>query len=355
MTDTTQTASPAVGAEDGSIFSSALRGRGRRIATTLVAAVLAVAILGQISNQTRGARGPDSSSYATSAGGLAALFSLLESNKIPTARLTTPIDDAWTFGTLRRGDVLVVLDQDLSRSEIASLLEFARTDSPIVAGGRSTNSWLTELVVANFETTPPDGFALRTQLGAKGAMSVLVPEGDVRYTVAAGGGAPVAFAGEMPGAIGFDGNAQPVEIAAGSVVALSDTTIFANAQLATRENAAFALALLQPNAGGRVVFAEAGHGFRSGRGAGLAAIPSPVRTMLVGLVLAVIAWMFAVGKRVGDPDLANRPLAPSRFDHVEAVAALSSRTRRPDPTDANTMHTDDKPMAYISTTSNEGI
>ena len=351
----TDTVNPAIGAEDGSIFSSGRPGRGRRIMATVVGVVIGVAIVGQVSNQTRGARGPASSSYATSAGGLAALVSLLEQNEIPTARLTKPIDEAWTGGTLGRRDVLVVLDQDLSQSEIASLVEFTQGTSRMIAGGRSTGSWLAELVGSNLESSPPEGFALRTVPGETGTASVFAPDSDVRYGVAASGAAPMVFAGTVPGAIGFDKNGQPVEIAAGSVTAFSDSTIFANAQLARRDNAAFALALLQPEAGGRVVFAEAGHGFRSGRGAGLAAVPSPVRTMMAGLVLAAVAWMFAVGKRIGVPDLTSRPLAPSRFDHVEAVAAIASRARKPIHMHTDDMHTDDMHTDHQTTSSNEGF
>lgn len=325
-----------VGAEDSAIFSSTLRGRGRRTFATLVAVALAVTILGQISSQTRGARGPSSSSYATSSGGLAALVSLLNRNAVLTAPLTTSLDVAWTEGKLRANDLLVVVDQDLSREESAAVRDFMAEGGSIIGGGRSTDAWLLAAIFSTNDLYPDDGSSLRRIPGAAGPLQSSAPN-DRPHALATADGAPWVFSFQ-PDAVALPWAATIAQLAtdrsgataafrAGSLIAVADPTIFANAQLAKLDNAAFALALLQPPAGGRVVFAEAGHGFRSGRGAGLAAIPSPVRLMLLGFVLAVLAWMFAVGRRVGDPDLANRPLAPSRFEHVEAVATLAQRAR----------------------------
>ena len=112
----------------------------------------------------------------------------------------------------------------------------------------------------------------------------------------------------------------------GSFDALADPSILSNATLSSSDNAVFALELLGSD--GRVVFAEAGHGFRSGTGAGLSAIPSNVRTLLLGFVLAILVWMFAVGRRIGGPDLPDRPLPPGRFEHVAAVASLLDRAEK---------------------------
>jgi hypothetical protein len=325
---------PLIGAEDSSIFSSTLRGRGRRIFATLVAIVLGVALLGEISKQTRGARGPSSSSYATSSGGLAALVSLLNGNGVKTARITTSIDRAVTDGTLGQEDLLVVVDQDLSDDERTAIYSFIDDGGSLVGGGRASLPWLSDTLGLSSED------ALRSGPGTDGAIAARVDGSDQEFTLTTGRVAPVVFAPSAGEArpTGVDENGAPAILTLGSIVAVADSTIFANAQLAKQDNAAFALALLQPTNGSRVVFAEAGHGFRSDRGAGLAAIPSPVRMMLLGFVLAAIAWMFAVGRRVGAPDLANRPLAPSRFEHVEAVASLAERARRP-----STTPTDDSP------------
>jgi hypothetical protein len=247
------TDAPVVGAEDSSIFSSTLRSRGRRIFATLVAVVLAFAVLGQISSQTRGARGPSSSSYATSSGGLAALVSLLNANDIPTARLTTPIDEARSTGKLQTDDLLVVVDQDLSRSETDSLIQFAELGAGIIGGGRASLPWLSRVLSASSLSPNAPDDPLRSERGSDGVVLARLPGAD--FTLAVRDSAPQVFDKEPSGTttIGVDDNAMTAIAQVGPVFAVADTTVFANAQLAKLDNAAFALALLRPGGGGRVV------------------------------------------------------------------------------------------------------
>lgn len=332
----------AIGADDAPIVSAgSFRGKGKRIVVGLFAAVLVVAIVRESAQQPRGAHGPTASSYATSGGGLAALVSLLEGRNVQVVKLTHPLDEASNNNEIRFDDVLVVLDQDLSQAERLFIGAHIDSGSRVIAGGAPSAPWISRVLNA------PE--PLRVNSGAEGRVSVRL-DGD-RQTVATTG-SPQAWTQtpDLANPIGFDQEGQTVAFEIGGFIALADTSILANANLAKVDNASFALHLLTPRLDtGRVVFAEAGHGFRSGRGAGLAAIPANVRTMLIGFVLAAFTWMLAVGRRVGPPDIADRPLPPGRYEHVAAVASLLERAKGPAPAlSADTDDTDDSDDTDVS-------
>ncbi len=319
----TTTQSPlteALGADDAPIVSAgSFRGKGKRIVVGLCAVVLIVAIARESAQQTRGAHGPTASSYATSEGGLAALVSLLEGRDVQVVKLTHSLDEGSNNNEIRFDDVLVVLDQDLSQAERQFIGAHIDSGARVIAGGAPSAPWISRVL----NSREP----LRVDTGAEGRVSVEL-DGD-RQTVATTG-SPRAWTQtpELADPIGFDQDGKTVAFKIGGFIALADTSILANANLAKVDNAAFALRLLTPRLDtGRVVFAEAGHGFRSGRGAGLAAIPANVRTMLIGFVLAAFTWMLAVGRRVGAADIADRPLPPGRYEHVAAVASLLERAK----------------------------
>jgi hypothetical protein len=52
--------------------------------------------------------------------------------------------------------------------------------------------------------------------------------------------------------------------------------------------------------------------------------------LLGGIALAALVYMVARGRRFGPPESRERDLPPSRFEYVEAVAAIVARTRRRD-------------------------
>ena len=334
-----------VGADNTSMVSLG-RPRGlKRIVLVLLAIALVVAVLGELSKQSRGARGPESSSYATSPGGLAALLSLLRAQNIPTKQITTSIDKALASGNVQTFDVIVVIDQDLTRAEMEALANHLVSGGRLVAGGRDSGAWLSRVYDRYIERT--DGFrpdvrtTLRLAPGALGEISANSTVDEPWSVVAAG--RPLAWSGvpDRQQTFALDADLNPVAFRLAGLTALSETSVLTNQVLAESDNAAFALDLLGPGADGqlgqptRVVFAEAGHGFRSGAGSGLAAIPANIRVLLLGLLLSALTWMLAVGRRVGVPDLADRPLAPGRFEHVAAVASLLARAQRRDRSNAS--------------------
>ena len=319
--DTTQLpVTPQLGADDAPIVSAgSLRGKGRRIVVGLCAAVLIVTIARESVQQNRGARGPSASSYATSGGGLAALASLLKSRGVEVIKLSHSLDDASNNNEILFDDVLVVLDQDLSQAERRFIRARIDSGARVVAGGTPSAPWMSRVL------NSPE--PLQVDTGANGTVSV--PLDQDRQTLATTGSPLVWTQTPEPAkSLGFDQDGKTVVFEIAGLIAVADTSILSNANLAKVDNAAFALGLLTPNlTTGRVVFAEAGLGFRSGRGAGLAAIPPNVRTMLIGFVLAAFLWMLAVGRRVGVADIADRPLPPGRYEHVAAVASLLDRAK----------------------------
>lgn len=331
-TTTPETAAPeaAVTVEDKPILTAALTGKGRRILITLMVGVLSVAVMRELSQQTRGARGPAASSYATSPAGLAALDALLRRQGVEVIQLTRPIDEAIDRNEVSIDDRLVVLDQGLSPSETDALATFVLRGGGLLGGGSRSGAWIGRLWKGD-EASDDEVAVVRP--GAAGDVTTIADTLPIRALTTSR--TPIVWRG-LGGTfnpIVVDREFRVVLARQGSFDALADPSILSNATLSSSDNAVFALELLGSDR--RVVFAEAGHGFRSGAGSGLSAIPSNVRTLLLGFVLAVLVWMLAVGRRIGGPDLPDRPLPPGRFEHVAAVASLLGRAERKNRTAAS--------------------
>lgn len=322
---------PVVGAEDSSILAPGLAGRGRKILAIIVVGVLVVAVIRELSQQTRGARGPSASSYATSPAGLAALGELLRQQGTDVVQLTRPVDEAISRGEVSTDDRLVVLDQILSPAEADALATFVGRGGRLLGGGSRSVGWIGR--VWDDDDEQNDEFA-GVRSGAKGTVETIGGDGITRTLTTSD--VPVVWR-DLGGTfftVVVDADFRIVLAQQGTFDALADPSILSNATLAQTDNAVFALELL----GGteRVVFAEAGHGFRSGSGAGFSAIPANVRTVLLGLILGVLLWMLAIGRRIGGPDLPDRPLPPGRYEHVAAVASLLDRAERKNRSTAST-------------------
>jgi Domain of unknown function (DUF4350) len=111
------------------------------------------------------------------------------------------------------------------------------------------------------------------------------------------------------------------------LVRFPDAGALRNATLARGDNAATALTLAGPPAR-RVAFVESVHGYAPRTG--LAALPRSVRTCLILLGVAALAFLVVKGRRLGPPEAAERELAPPRREHVEALAAALARTKDKD-------------------------
>jgi hypothetical protein len=60
------------------------------------------------------------------------------------------------------------------------------------------------------------------------------------------------------------------------------------------------------------------------------ALPAAWQLLLGGIALAALVYMVARGRRFGPPESLDRDLPPSRFDYVEALAAIVARTKQRD-------------------------
>lgn len=258
--------------------------------------------------------GPASSSFATAPGGLAAYADLLVEAGHPVTRLREPLDASPPDPAA----TLVVLDAEgLPPQEVGAVRAYLEAGGRLVAGGRGTG-WLREALGTAPVWMPAGGRAWRPL--------VPVPETDAIGTVSSAG---EGAWGEVGPALPVVGTSTATLLAVASVgpgraLLLADASPLQNRLLADADNAAFGLALAgEP--GRTVVFAEAVHGFGAREGFG--AIPARWRWTAAGLLLAVLAWMWARGRRLGPPQPAARRLPPPRREYVEAMAALLARSR----------------------------
>ena len=251
--------------------------------------------------------GPPSSSYATSASGVAAYAALLEEFGFEVDRLRgslerVPLEEDWT---------LVLLDPpSLASYDVTLLREFLDRGGRLVTGGSVGAAWTDDVV-----DDPP----------------VWSAGGNTSYTTGLDGVSTVESAGEGRwsdpggGTVVAGDTGDALAVTSGGVTFLADASPLQNRLLDRADNAAFGLALAG-DAPGPVVFVEGVHGFGPPRGLG--AIPARWRWTAAGLVSATLLWMWARGRRLGPPERAVRELPPPRRAYVEALAATLARARR---------------------------
>jgi hypothetical protein len=292
--------------------------RAWTVVGAVVAGVVALNVLLVVLDRlTPRPSGPESSSYATAPGGLAAYADLLRSAGHPVVRLR----DVPAEAELDPAATVVVLDPE-SRSEddAAALGDFVEAGGRLLAGGALPAAWLAELV-----DEEPDWS------GAPRRRSVPlapVPEVAGVATVRAAGPGSWVATGEALPALG-DGRGALLAVASvgrGRLVLLADASPLQNRLLGEADNAALGLALAGPPAR-PVTFVESVHGY--GPASGIGAIPDDWLAALGGLVLAALVFMVARGRRLGPPELEGRELPPPRRDYVESLAAVLARTKRP--------------------------
>jgi Domain of unknown function (DUF4350) len=284
----------------------------------VVGAVVAVNVLLVVLDRlTEKPSGPASSSYATAPHGLAAYADLLRRAGHPVVRLR----DVPAEADLDPASTVVVLDPESPDvADAEALRAFVEGGGRLLAGGALPNAWLDELV----DVEP-------TWSGAPVRESVpLAPLGDVSgvRTVRAAGPGSWSGTGEALPAAG-DAGRTLLAVASpgrGRLVLLADASPLQNRLLDEADNAALGLALAGPRRR-PVAFVESVHGY--GPAAGLTAIPERWLFALGGLVLAVLVFMVARGRRLGPPEREDRALPPPRREYVESLAAVLARTKRP--------------------------
>ena len=294
-------------------------GRGQRAFTALVAVVIAVNVilsgLGTVLGPEPG--GPASSAFSTGADGLEAYADLLKREGHEVVRLRSEIDG---IALPPEATVVVADPQDLSPAEAAHLDDFVRAGGRLVLAGESAADLVARLTatqVLHISSEPVDELDVWLPVPVAGTATVLAGDDGGRW-VDVGSLLPIA---------GHDGQAAVVfaSVGEGEVVALADSGPLLNRSLAEADNAAFGLGLA--GTGRPVIFAESVHGYAA---TGLDAVPSSWKWASLGLVVALIAGLWAAGTRFGPPEPFERRLRPPRRDHVHAVAAgLDAVARHP--------------------------
>src|SRR5579871_2110029 len=288
--------------------------RGWKVAIAVAAGVVLLNVLlvtlRNISGGTPG--GPESSSYATGADGVAAYASLLLRAGHVVVRERRPPSKV----ELDPGDTAVVLDpQFVERADLQSLERFVAEGGRLVAS--ESAPWLRAPL-----PTP--------ELGSDGHTNVAtlapIPElAGVRTVVTSDGArwkSPGPTLPSLGDAIG------PLLLAAqlgpGRLLLLSDDSPLQNRNLAKADNAQFALGLVG-GAARRVVFFENFHGY--GTGNGLSAIPFSWRVALLIEAAAMLTFVLARLRRLGPAEPEHRDLPPPRVDYVRSLATTLARTK----------------------------
>jgi len=305
---------------------------GWRAALVVLALVVCVNVLLAGVRQVTGGAGPGgepSSSYATAGDGAAAYADLLGRQGHPVQRVRSGLDQA----PLQAGSTLVVLDpQPFQDAESAALERFVRSGGRLVLGGQETAPVLRKLLPEG-PVWSPEGMGRATPLVPApevGGIGTVRASGEGSWN-SVGSALPILAGPTSDSGPSSDSGAQILAAVAvvgeGRVVLVADAAIFQNRLLGEDDNAAFAVAAVGPR-GRPVAFAEGTHGY--GNSEGLAAVPSRWRWAIVGLLLAVLVWMWSRGKRFGPAEETTRSLPPPRMAYVDAVAASVVRAKQPE-------------------------
>ncbi len=259
----------------------------------IVAFNVVLRVLGTLTGGTPG--GPQSSSYATAAGGTAAYAELLgrAGHAIDQARSqphdAPPSPEATVF----------LLDPpSVAPADVDALAAFVRAGGRLVASGLSPDALRglgasAPSRVRGASSARADGFAIQTDGVTWRAHGFLIA----------------------------------TRLGGGTVDLLPDASPLQNRLLGTAGNAAFGLALAGPPTR-PVEFLESYHGY--GRSAGLSALPLAWKLLLGGLALAALVWLVARGRRFGPPETEVRDMPPPRREYVDSLARVLLRGRRRD-------------------------
>lgn len=295
----------------------AQRSVAMRVVPVVAAAIVAVNVALYAAQVVAGGGQPGgstASAHATAADGYAAWADLLQRSGRKVVLLDRHLNDA----DLPPGATVIVAQPEGFTADDAAAL-----DRVLEAGGRVVLAGSSSAQLLGASGVPSIGWSS----AIAGHVGVLAPAPEVRAvtTVDAGRGRfrdvgpllPILGAGADPVAVLGD-------VGPGRVVAVASTDLFDNQHLDELDNAAFALDVTGA-AGAPVYFDEADHGY--GPSSGLAALPSGWKWAAAGALLAALVALWSRGKRLGPAEDAERPLAPPRRLHVDALAAALARSR----------------------------
>ena len=261
--------------------------------------------------------GPDSSSFATSARGLAAWAELERRAGVEVSALRRPPS---ATSLPARGTVVLLDPGHLQRSEAEALRGFAERGGRVIAGGEP-DDWVATLLGLD---GPPD-FDDDSAETARRLVDAPETAGVTRVRTAGEG--RWRSAGRAQRALGTRGGALLLLATAGQgrIALLADASPLQNRLLDEADNAALALAL---GGEGPLAFVESVHGYGPARG--LAALPARFGWALIGLALAALCFGVARGRRLGPPEPERRDLAPPRRAYVDSLAATMAKGKQRD-------------------------
>ncbi len=251
--------------------------------------------------------GPTGSSYATADDGLAAWGDLLRARGTEVEALRDPLGEA----DLPTGGTVVIAEpEDAPTPEaLDALARHVQGGGRIVTVGEGGAAYAGPLLGLDLGWTD-EGTVEPAPVGPTlDGLTTLVADGVGSFATP---GSATVEAGPAE---------RPVIVSAGSLIAVADAGLVANAHLDEADDAALAVLLAGE---GPVAFAEAEHGY--GRARGLDAVPGRWKATVLGLVLATLIGFWSVGQRLGPAEVADRPLPPARLAYVEAVAAALPAT-----------------------------
>ena len=280
--------------------------RGWRIGLWAVVALVAVNVLFRMLDSVTGGTpgGPRSSSYATSAQGVAAYAELLgryrhdiiQERSLPRSAALDPSTTVFLLGP-----------PAVASADLNALHTF------VEAGGR--------LVVAGVQAQ---------ELRALGAPHLGTVRGNEFESVA---GLGDVHRIRTNGSVAWSVPSQPSvfvlerSVGRGRLYLLADASPLQNRLLADADNAALGIALAGPPSR-PVEFLETYHGY--GRTSGLSALPLSWKLLLGGLALAALVWLVARGRRFGPAEPDGRELPPARRIYVDSLASVIARSRQRD-------------------------
>jgi hypothetical protein len=283
----------------------------------VLAALVVLRVLGELTKDDRRAQGPAGSSYAYGPYGTSAYATLLQRSGHDVVRLR----DAPRDLDLDPRFTLVLLWPDaIASQDAAALRRFLARGGRLVAADLDPGSWLGD-VVPDPPTWADEPIGVTRPLAPlpeTHGVSVLAPGIEGRFT-SAGSAAPAI--GDRSALL-----AVVARVGAGRAVLLADAAPLVNGRLARRDDAAFALALA--GAGRPVAFVESVHGY--GRASGWGALPGRFRGALALLGIAGAALVLARGRRLGPAQPEGRALAPARTAYAEGLAAVLVRSGPPE-------------------------
>jgi hypothetical protein len=286
------------------------------IGAVILTVLVALRVLGELTNDEQRAQGPAGSSYAYGPYGTSAYATLLARSGHDVVRLR---DDLRDLDLGPRLTVVLLWPDAISAEDAMVLRRFLARGGRLVVADIDPGAWLADVVPdpprwadEPLGVTHPLALVPETS-----GIDSLAPGVEGRF-VSAGSAAPIA------------GNASALlavvaRVGSGRAVLLADGAPLVNSRLAHRDDAAFALALAGP--GRPVAFVESVHGY--GRASGVGALPGRFRGALVLLGLAGAVLVLARGRRLGPAQPQGRELAPARAAYAEGLAGVLVRSGPP--------------------------